>query len=217
MGNIDRTIITNYFDILPKDSNGLGGRKENNLKKLSGLREDVCHHINTTKLSHIKYTHYPITSVDKLESSYDDGFEKYKEFVCRLSALSEKDTHISKIMDYLSSNYKEVHQKILKAIEASSIEGKPESLLNLVKFWPLIRKYPNTYIYIEPTTQLWSMIYKTPQKGTLSLIVDDNGEIRFSFVKRNEGLSKFTGRARISKKIRDYKHICLLFEMMSLD
>lgn len=214
MGKLDSTFKT-YLDVAKENVNHMRVVKEDSSElKLKDFKDDIhiCEHMN----NYFKYTNYHISFFNN-KSSHDDFFENYQKTISSLSDMMERNTPMSELLKYLFSYYKEIYEKVIKAVNVSDIEGSTQSLLHLIKFWPLINRYPNTYIYIEPTTQLWSMVYKTPKKGTLSFVVSDNGEIRFSFIKQGEGLSKFTGRARISKKIQDYKHIRLLFEMMSLD
>lgn len=212
-------VFKTYIDIAKENINDVVVIKEDsNKQELRSFENDICIYENIDKLdNYFKYTNYFNTHINKLNSLYNANFEDYQKFVRSLSSVTERNISMSKLLDYLSSNYEEIHKRVLEAVNVSDVEGSSQSLLHLIKFWPLINKYPNTYICIEPITQLWSMIYKAPNKGTLSFVVSDNGEIRFSFIKQGKGLSKFTGRARISKKIQDYRHIRLLFEMMSLD
>lgn len=169
--------------------------------------------------------------------SYDVVSER-KEWNNTLTSSIEKNESVSKLLlklfesinnyddDYLKKRY----EKFLKKTEfvfnsynseSENYENKKfktpsrYSLMQLVRFIP---EYPmnNLSVYLEESTGFFGITIKQYSKEmpVLNLLMKDNKEVVFSFIKRKNGIIKISGRSYFNENLEDSDEIGNILRMI---
>jgi len=94
-------------------------------------------------------------------------------------------------------------------------EPSAGSFLQLLRFLP---EYPekNIEVFVDEKTGFFGLTIRIQEKGNsiLNLVMDENREIIFSFIKRNQKINKISGRAFFNDHLEDSPEIRKIFQLL---
>ncbi|WP_051916937.1 MULTISPECIES: hypothetical protein [unclassified Serratia (in: enterobacteria)] len=156
--------------------------------------------------------------IEFLNTFYNDnevgGVEGYIRYVMNVVSRDEKysyDAVLSKILD----SYLSYERECVKA-ERSYVEASVQSLLQIFRYIPFIYDKNNLDFYIDGETGFFGILrqLKHKNKGTLNILVKDNSELIYSYVKRKNGIMKYSGRGYTGKDLRNSDGILAILNIM---
>lgn len=155
-----------------------------------------------------------------------------------LSEFAKHDNNIESLMDYIQSikgkkdnsvkhRYENFFSKILDVYYEYNLETKKNkvntfhtlshhSLLQLLRFIP---EFPerNLDVYLDEMTGCFGVTIKikTSEKPILNLLMMENKEVIFSFIKRKNKIIKISGRAYFNDDLNDSDEIKNIIRMIN--
>ena len=129
---------------------------------------------------------------------------------------------------YLSESNESLLKSIKQAIstyaedshEATKTYFSDCSVNSLKQFARYIPNFNSLYhkVYIDKDSGFFGVVLKSTKKSKpiLNLLLQDNGEIIFSFIERKKGMIKISGRAHFNNYLEDSEQIKHLLRMVKL-
>lgn len=166
------------------------------------------------------FIHYEINSN---QSIWNDFLIRNTKDRAEINKLIENIYNSTKELN--NKRYSNFLEKVKKSFENYEVESKENiknkfeepsinSFFQLIRFLP---EYPenNTNVYLDEKTGFFGITIKPKLKGKpiLNLLMKDNKEIIFSFIKRKNGIVKITGRAYFNENLDDSDEIKKILRM----
>lgn len=140
-----------------------------------------------------------------------EGYIRYVMSVVNREGKYNYDSVLNKILaSYLS------YEKECVKTEQSYAEASVQSLLQIFRYIPFIYDKNNLDFYIDGETGFFGILrqLKHKNKGTLNILVKDNSELIYSYVKRKNGIMKFSGRGYTGRDLRNSDGILAILNIM---
>lgn len=141
-----------------------------------------------------------------------ERFTDILNYISNLPVNSDQELEVIEGARSAYINYYEDHEsnKLNKFADPSI-----DSLLQLIRFVPEISKLEHN-VYIDENSGAFGLTLKSNKKSKpiLNLLMKENKEITFSFIKKGKGMIKITGRAFLNHNLEDSHEISNLIRMV---
>ena len=157
-------------------------------------------------------------SISCVDDKFADNVEKinYHDFFISISDhIKKEDTNIRSFYSYIDNViFKYINDN--EFVSRNELEASYQSLLQFIRYLPAFYNKEEIKVYIDSKTGFFGVIYKRTKDnlGTLNILVKDNKEVDFSFVKKRTGLITITGTAKFGKSHYNSDQIKSLFRLM---
>lgn len=168
-------------------------------------------HLSISKSEENNWNHSLAQITEKcFNSSIEDIFHSIK----KISTSSNNDNSMSIVNDAENAFYLYVKESFTKKLNKFATPSE-KSLFQLSRFIPELQKLHSS-VYIDEKSGCFGVILKTKKgsKPILNLLMKSDKEVAFSFIKKEKGLIKISGRAYFNEHLDDSKEIKNLLRML---
>jgi len=188
----------------------------------------ISQHVTKSSMVNIIDSFYPVTTTnDRLDWNQILGetasFQtEINLFITELSKSIKKAKLHKEYLSFLKKaekTYSLYSSEMEKTKKNKFKDPSLESLYQLVRFMPEYPRKDLLHIYLDEMTGAFGLVIKSQSVGKpiLNLLMKDNKEIVFSFIKKNTEIIKISGRAYFNNSLNDSHEIKKILRMISYE
>ncbi|MEA2029855.1 MAG: hypothetical protein U9N49_12905 [Campylobacterota bacterium] len=202
-------------------------KKEHTSTKIHYLQEVKYITVEYSNIQPIDYTIELNNDLTKEESSWNtilravdssqDIENTIQSFISKIkNSHYEYQDEYSTFFDKISHTYREYQLEASEKKSNKFHEVSVNSFFQLIRFIPEFPKQ-NLDIYLDERTGCFGVVIKSKLKSKplLNLLMQDNKEIIFSYIKRRKKIIKISGRAYFNDEYEDSCEMKRLIRMIS--
>ncbi|WP_041736653.1 hypothetical protein [Colwellia psychrerythraea] len=186
----------------------------------------------TKKSYHVSINSISTSVYETERNSWNESLLKICSYCEDKKELANQSNHFNDLLDFMANLAieKSVHNRVLEDARNAFLtyyednktnqlnkfpEPSVDSLMQLVRFIPEISRLKHN-VYIDENTGAFGLTLKSSKKSKpiLNLLMKENKEVTFSFIKKGKGIIKITGRAFFNHNLEDSHEIYNLIRMV---